>query len=57
MPLRLWWWLPDSDLGPCRFTIFHIMGREVETGLVRLDQGAHVFSVPRSGLIAFERNP
>jgi alpha-galactosidase len=47
----------DSDLGPYRFTTFDTRGREVEVGHVRMDQGAHIFSVPRSGLIAFERNP
>ncbi len=47
----------DSDLGSYRFTTFDTRGRKVEVGLVRLDQGVHIFSVPRSGLIAFERNP
>lgn len=47
----------ESDLGPYRFTTFDTMGKEVEAGRVRLAQGAHIFSVPRSGLIAFERTP
>ena len=47
----------DSDLGPYRFTTFDTRGCEVEAGLVRLNQDAYIFSVPRSGLITFERNP
>jgi len=47
----------DSDLGFYRVTVFDTRGREVEADLVQLDQGVHSFAVPRSGLIALERNP
>jgi len=43
------------DLGSYRFTVRDARGAQVASGTVALGPGAHVFSVPPSGLLALQR--
>ncbi|NNG17447.1 MAG: alpha-galactosidase [Gemmatimonadales bacterium] len=47
----------EQDWGDFGYTTFDSRGNQTPGALVHLDEGVHAFSVPRSGLIAFERNP